>query len=533
MRSGVLYGNHINIVSDENMKYIILVIVEIILIALGSGKDLSNVSSWLLGINFTFAVFSINFAFFGYQLSRYKSILERVTKRQWFNIAVLLTLPFIPLIVFLVSQEYFALSALILLPIIVWSSIDNALLTKNYLDPLVHLGNELTDSKINKYLDELYKSIESEVVTHNKYLENIKTFQIPMHEWSFKTDLLGLKRNDLWDKVATVLKHSIENNDHPIYQSALDYAMKLLLATYRFESRKKNDYRERGGLQSLSQHRFRGLSYWVLKNDAEGIYVEAWANRLCAFLKSSEALIDPLGALTEGVMSDITYIGSIMLGSQKSHDPMKILNTIHTVIELSIHKIDSDEKGEADRSLDKYNVAGYAHLIKSLGKDAIHVRRTHFVYRCMETLSYLGGNSAKINSRPSVAACFDALVQLGRTCRREGIGCYWSRCIIPLHLHAEEFMGNILTWLVRDLKEDSSFTLKSCAEQAYSRLRGFKCDIVPKVNLNPKFWIEDIRDGDGNLVPHVESMSGMHGYGGEVDYSKQDDLTEYNLPDFN
>lgn len=514
------------------MRYLILVIVEIILIALGSGKDLSGISSWLLGINFTFAVFSINFTFFGYQLSRYKSILERVTGRQWFNIAVLLTLPFIPLIVFLVSQEYFVLSALILLPIIVWSSIDNAFLTRNYLDPLVHLGNELTDTKINKYLDELYKSVENEVVAHKKYLENLKTFQIPAHEWSFQTDLLGLKKNDLWDKVATVLKHSVENNDHPIYQSALDYAMKLLLATYRYESRKKDDYRERGGLQSLSRHRFRGLSYWVLENDAEGIYIEAWANRLCAFLKSSEALSDPLGGLTEGVMSDITYIGSIMLGSQKSQDPMKILNTIHAVIELSIHQIDSDEKDGKDRFLDKHNIAGYAHLIQSLGKDAINARRIHFVYRCMETLSYLGCNSAKIHSRQSVVACFEALVRLGRTCRKEGIGCFWSHCIIPLHLHAEEFMGHILTWLVRDLKEDGSFTLKSCAELAYSRLRGFKCEIVPKANLNPKFWIEDIRDGDGNLVPHVESLSGMYGYGGEVDYSQQDDLTEYHLLDF-
>jgi len=41
-----------------------------------------------------------------------------------------------------------------------------------------------------------------------------------------------------------------------------------------------------------------------------------------------------------------------------------------------------------------------------------------------------------------------------------------------------------------------------------------------------------MRGEDGNLVPHVESLSGMYGYCGEVDYSQQNNLTEYRLLDF-
>lgn len=514
------------------MRYLILIAVEILLIVLAKGKDLSNISHWLLGINFIFAAFSINFSFFGYQLSRYKSIFQEVTKRQWFNIVVLLTLPFIPLILFLIAPSYFAHMALVLLPIVVLSSVDNALLTKAYLDPLTHLSNKLTPEAIDEYLRELYGEIEVEVTAHNKYLRNRDKFQIPAHEWSFKTDLLGRRKNDLWDMVSTVLKRAVENSDYPVFQSALDQAIKLLLATYRFASQKKDDYSELGGLQSVSRHRFRGLSHWVLENDAEGIYIESWANRLCAFLRTPDALGNPLEGLTEGIVSDITYIASIMISGRKSQEPIKILNTIHVVMELAIHQIESDEKAGKDRVLDQYNIAGYARLIQSLGRDAIYAKKTHYVYRCMETLSYLGCNSAKIHSRQTVVACFEALVQFGRVCRKEGIGCFWSHCIIPLHLHAEEFMGHILTWLVRDLKEDGSFTLKACTEQAYSRLRGYECRIVPKANTNPKFWIEENRDKDENPVPHVESLSGMYGYDGRVDYSQQDDLTEYRLLEF-
>lgn len=117
-------------------------------------------------------------------------------------------------------------------------------------------------------------------------------------------------------------------------------------------------------------------------------------------------------------MSDITYIGSTMISRNNNHEPIKILNTIHAVMELAIHQIESDEKTGSDRSIDRYNIAGYAHLILSLGKEAIYAKNTHYVYRCMETLSYLGCNSAKIQSYQSVVSCFEALVQLGRICAR-------------------------------------------------------------------------------------------------------------------
>lgn len=515
-----------------NFRYSFLILTLLLLWFSSSDKDLSKISSWLLGINFTFAVFSINFTFFGYQLSRYKSILDRVSGRQWFNIVILLVLPFIPLITYLFSPDHFAVLTLLVLPVVIWSSIDNALLTSSYLDPTTHLTRELSGEQVVRYLDDVYMNVEIEVKKHEEYLAHRDKFNIPAHEWSFSTDLLGLRKNDLWDKVATVLKQSVENDDHPIYQIAVDYAMNLLLASYRYESKKENDYRELKGLHSLAQNRFRGLCHWVLENDDEGIYIESWTNRLCAFLKSDESPCTPLGELTEGIMSDVAFIGSIMLKSKHSHDPMKILNTIHAVIELAIHQIDNDEKTGKDRFLDSYNIAGYADLIKSLGIEAIRARRLHFTYRCMETLSYLGCNSAKILSRQSIVVCFEGLVQLGRYCRKEGVRCFWSRCIIPLHSHAEEFMGHILTWLVSGLKADGTFPLKTCAEQAYSRLRGYECLIKPRPEVNPKFWIEEQTDENGTPVPYVESMSGMFGYDGTVDYSDFEDLTDYCLHDF-
>lgn len=106
---------------------------------------------------------------------------------------------------------------------------------------------------------------------HKEYLGNMKKFQIPIHEISFKANLLGLRKNDLWDYVSTVLKQAVENNDYPVFQTAIDQAIKLLLETYRFSTQEKDNYYELSGLQSVSRHRFRGLFYWVIEKDAEGI----------------------------------------------------------------------------------------------------------------------------------------------------------------------------------------------------------------------------------------------------------------------
>ena len=113
---------------------------------------------------------------------------------------LLLTLPFLPLLCFLVSPTKYAHVALFLLPVIAWSAIDNALLTKDYLDPISHLSRALKSQSIKAYIDSLYNEIGKEVASHQDYLSNREKFQIPSHEWSFAADTLGLKQNDLWDK---------------------------------------------------------------------------------------------------------------------------------------------------------------------------------------------------------------------------------------------------------------------------------------------------------------------------------------------
>ena len=87
-------------------------------------------------------------------------------------------------------------------------------------------------------------------------------------------------------------------------------------------------------------------------------------------------------------------------------------------------------------------------------------------------------------------------------------------------------MGHIMTWLVHDIDKSGNFYMKEHMEQSYSRLRGVQCVIVPRSNLNPRFWIEEVLEG-GSTVPHIEYESGMYGYDGELNYSDFSNLKQY------
>lgn len=500
----------------------------VFLIVASSDVDVQKITPWLLGINFTIAIFSINSTFFGYQLSKYKAIYSSITKRQWFNIIALLCLPFLPLISFLITPEYFGKIALWILPVLVFSSIDNASLTAKYLSPNKFIDDSINNSAISRYLDLLAKEIKQEVDEHQHYLDDRGKYQIPTHAYDFEPSILGLEPNDIWDSITVITNLSIENNDYPVFRQSLSAILKLIVGFYSFKYEGKDTYKIDSGIKFIARNRLRSIITNIIQNDKSGIFLQSLSSELCNFLMKDEALNKPCSDMTRSIASDSVWVGKKMLESHAVIEPIKILNTIHRVIEINIYKMESEDSGDSLEQIDKYNISAYAYDIKELGVSALNNGNSHFAYRCMESLSYLGCNAAKLKSTQTVVAVFESIVHLGRLAKNLKIGCFWSRCLIPAESHAEEFMGHILTWLVQDINSDGKFFMKEYAEQSYSRLRGVKCIIKPKPNSNPCFWIEEL-EKNGEKITHIEYESGMYGYGGESDYSDLSNLKEYVL----
>lgn len=510
------------------MRYLILIIIEALLVAGSLGANLEKITPWLLGINFSIALFSVNFTFFGYQLSKYKAIYTIVTNRQWLNIILLLTLPFLPIVIFLFSPAIFGLVALLVLPILIFSAFDNADLTSSYLNPRDIIKKNISNNSIAKYLSALSKEVERDAAEHEAYLANRDKFKIPSHAHDFEPGSLGVESDDLWDFISILVKVSIDNNDYPVFRSSIKAALNLALASYSFTKNTgvSSNYKLQIGINYITRNRLRAVINNVTDIDDGGVFLKSLSSELCDFLTKEETLNDPCSDIARVISYDAVWIGEKVLESKTTTEPLKVLNTIHRVVELSIYRL--EKENNADVNLDKYNISTYAYDIKRLGVTALNSGNSHFAYRCMETLSYLGCNAAKLKSTQTVIAVLESIVQIGRVAKNLQIGCFWSRCLIPAESHAEEFIGHILTWLIQNHSPDGGFYMKEYAEQSYSRLRGVKCTIKPKPNLNPKFWIEELKE-NGHNITHIERESGMYGYDGEMDYSDSSNLKEYVL----
>lgn len=510
------------------MRYLILIIIEALLITGSLSADLEKIIPWLLGINFSIALFSVNFTFFGYQLSKYKVIYTKVTCRQWFNIVLLLALPFLPLVTFLFAPAIFGLVALCVLPILAFSAFDNANLTSSYLNPRDIIEKNISDKSISKYLSTLSKEVEKEAAEHEAYLANRDKFQIPSHARAFEPGTLGIAFDDLWDFISTLVKVSIDNHDYAVFRNSINAALKLAFSSYSFTKgggTNSNDNLQ-SGINYVTKNRLKSIINNVADVDDGGVFLQSLSSELCDFLTKDETLKDPCSEIARVISCDAVWVGKKTLESKTSTEPSKVLNTIHRVAGLSTYRL--EKENNENTTLDKYNISAYAHDIKELGVTALNSGNSHFAYRCMETLSHLGCNAAKIKSTQTVVAVLESIVQIGRVAKNLKIGCFWSHCLIPAESHAEEFMGHILTWLIRDYSSDGSFYMKEYVEQSYSRLRGVKCAIRPKFNLNPKSWIEKLKESGQNIT-HIERESGMYGYDGEMDYSDFSNLKEYVL----
>lgn len=503
-------------------------VLSMILIIGAKNSDLTRITPWLLGANFTVSAFSINFTFFGHQLSKYKAIYDGLSKRQWLNLFVILILPFSPLILYLFVPEFFEYVALGILPFLVLSSIDNALLTSNYLNPEKFIFDITKDSEVDNYLNLLSKELKVEVEKHKRFKTNLNKFQIPPHGIHYEPSTLGLTESDIWDSLSIITNLSVENKDYPIFRKCIYAIMRTLIKSYSYDS-KSEDYQVDSGIKFVTRKRFRSIINNVVDNDSNGIFLQALSGELCDYL-IDEALIDnPCSDMTRAVATEAIWIGKKMLEVDYVTEPLKVLNTIHEIIEVNLYRLTNIASSSLNDNLEIYDICAYAYDIKALGVSALENSNNHFTYRCMESLSYLGCNAAKLKSEETVTAVLESIVHLARLSRSLKIGCFDSRCLIPAESHAEEFLGHILTWLISDFNvSNGKFFMKDYMEQAYSRIRGVKCVIKPRPNSNPIFWIKELKEND-EVVPHIEYENGMYGYGGNLDYSNFDNLKEYKL----
>jgi hypothetical protein len=499
-------------------------------IHLGAGKKLDHVGTWILSANFAAAFFAINFAFIGYNLSPYSKLWRRLSWSHWVLILLLLSLPTLPIIALLLQPDWVWSAAVAISPWVTFLSAVTYFMTGDLIDPRRVLKVEYTSKAISGYCWKLAATIEEDS-KQQKAANVLPIGEQPMHMSDYRPNVIEAKHEPLWDRLMIVFSVAIDAHDYEVFEIAFDRAFAVYKELLR--ARDTGESRVAQGLQYVAERRFKSLLVMVGKSSSDRIFMEAINSRLCVELTSAESLRAFKEKLPMSIMGMLEAICRDALVGGKDYDALKSLNAIHTFTGVAAAEA---RKNQAD-FLAPFSVAAPIDVIKRIGSYAVTAGDVDALYRCLEALEWLGCGIAARCGKPDhreeepLKACISSLVQLGREARHKKLQCFWERCILPPHIHAEEKMGSILNLLeqIPARNDDEQFFLEGTITEAYSRIRGFMCRIEPDKSFNPKFWIIDEKDKSGKPVPCTTSMMGGKGYNWTIDYSDVAELKEYTL----
>lgn len=386
------------------------------------------------------------------------------------------------------------------------------------LSPIDYIGKIFDRNSLMIYLN----IIEGEIELSNREFEETRRGHIknlPVNLFS-RPPITGGADN-FFGKFIQIIELTIKNKDQSTYNFALDTYLQ------NFQFLLGSNSKASGEVKSVAQNQFSLLVRVIIEASGEHYFLEIFAEKLYKILLGEGAQRGPFDSKINSIASALEVISVASFESKAKIDIKKLLHTMH----LFILKVFNELLGKENESLNLYNFSIFIDVVKRIGLKAIKHDQFFVLYTAMESICYLGCHFAKNKNEQSVLTCLNALVQMGRTSKSSGMQCFWDRCLHPPHIHAEEFLGHIMTWAVAH-KDGDRFFLQGGFEGAYSRIRGYEVDIIPKAALNPVFWVEDVKDAEGNKTPWVESVHGMYGYYSELDYSDFDNLKQYVLHNY-
>lgn len=481
--------------------------------------------NWPFTVSFAVMIFATNFTFFAYQLAPYKSVLTRLSRRQWLNLGLLAVLPFISVGMLAFSEKWAAYTAVALLPLIINCAFENWQLTQSKIYPEAFLDIEFSRTQIRDYVSEIAARLKEDKTAFEATAAQ-KELMMPMHNINYTPSAIDIVHDASWDRLIRIASIATTHGDSVVYRAvarkAIDHLYEACVIEMGGEGSLHSD-----DIRAWAIARFRSLMEAVSES-ASGSFAQIMIHELGLLLGEEEQWKQPVSRFSTAVSAMMTQIELGRIKLDQVAGDRTALNALHRFVSRGLYAIIQRPKGET--GLDSYNISYVADQVCRLGSAAIAAGNVDYLYRCLETLGYLACNSAKLQAFETIVACVAKLVQLGREAKSRDLQCFWDHCILPPHIHAEEHLGHILTWLVRiPAGTEGKFKLQSTMEQAYSRLRGVGCKIQPRDKSYPKFWIEEEHDSEGEPVAHRESVGGMYGYGATLDYSDVAMLKEFVL----
>lgn len=345
--------------------------------------------------------------------------------------------------------------------------------------------------------DKLVESLSvfgTHVVSHLSDLEQLelaKAGDAPSHEWSRKSPAMSVQ-NDPFNFLAGLGLAAVQSSDVYTYERVVNATWKMLDFSLNFKHSSETDYHDiRSQFSAVSMqslHRLLSAAESERSDTFVVKFIEACERYVHDKIKRGEQIHNS----TRNAVGLMVRAGKYLLTKDNSYCS---LSPIIAARQAAQKCLDQEPEG----LLYEYYAAEFPSFIKRMGKKAIEVKDTEYLYRCFDAFVWMGCSAAKSKNRKAGyeigKACLHGLSQLGRESRAANLECFWDRCLLLPADHAEKNITDIGSWIPSISDESIRERWCDLLVESLSRLTGKVCTYQitkeEKPNLKIKMTEED------------------------------------------
>lgn len=502
--------------------FLVLVVLSATLVVRGWNENFTGFEAALIGVNLTVAVLAINFSSLTYQASEYRQFQRGLSPNLLLGFLVVLVWALVPAMILVFDRRLLGVLSLAALPVTALLSVVLVEWTKYEASPH-SLIRQL--SRVRRWRKE-FRAYAREIEKRKQELKALKLSEpgnMPAHEWDW-VNLPPVPENDPFTILGSVGCTAAKSGNASAVVQASESLLKALDECYA-EIRPSQNHlpAQTASLVESQVERIALVSEYVDSTGNLSIrFLETCGNYLTG--KTKEHL--PLASSWMFVVDTIVASGQRWLARKKPLPAKPALILLSQLCRKGMERYAAMERDESDERFESlfypHTLGGLVARLKPLGSTAVEAGENDYLYRIFDALGWLGCSAAKSNNWIVAAECIQALAQLGREARAQGLECHWESCAVQPADHAGERIGWIVSWIPKLSEKDRSSWLELCS-QGLSRLEGRTHNIILKRKDNRSELQINVSDS-----PHKESFLSDAG-SRELDYSNFKMLKDFKL----
>src|SRR6185437_14548390 len=183
-----------------------------------------------------------------------------------------------------------------------------------------------------------------------------------------------------------------------------------------------------------SRERLIQLARMTLDTDKIDRFARGFAEALVFHLRNEAAQFRQTDEFARIVTSTLSLLAVETYKRGWRTTPMRTLMVVRECVTMGMKRSSEDDKSMSFF----YELIRFPHVVDTLAATALEKSYTEFLYRCLDTLGWMGCAAVKADRKDVGLACAQSLIQVARKSRFKKLECFWSRCGMLPWQHARK-----------------------------------------------------------------------------------------------